>query len=101
MNYYQSDSERSNLVLLQNSLEMELISNQCFVFKSFFFFFFYPCMFFGFACFFTSALGLFLTCALMHLLLCLLSCSVTLGVNLWCSSRSHPHMQETRSWFHA
>lgn len=40
MNYYQSDSERSNLVLLQNSLEMELISNQCFVFKSFFFFFF-------------------------------------------------------------
>lgn len=36
MNYYQSDSERSNLVLLQNSLEMELISNQCFVFKSFF-----------------------------------------------------------------
>lgn len=34
MNYYQSDSERSNLVLLQNSLEMELISNQCFVFKS-------------------------------------------------------------------
>lgn len=39
MNYYQSDSERSNLVLLQNSLEMELISNQCFVFKSFFFFF--------------------------------------------------------------
>lgn len=38
MNYYQSDSERSNLVLLQNSLEMELISNQCFVFKSFFFF---------------------------------------------------------------
>lgn len=39
MNYYQSDSERSNLVLLQNSLEMELISNQRFVFKSSFFFF--------------------------------------------------------------
>lgn len=97
MNYYQSDLERSNLVLLQNSLEMELISNQRFVFKSFF----YPCMFFGFACFFTVALGLFLICALMHLLLCLLSCSVTLGVNLWCSSLSHPHMQETRSWFHA
>lgn len=36
MNYYQSDSERSNLVLLQNSLEMELISNQRFVFKSLF-----------------------------------------------------------------
>lgn len=35
MNYYQSDLERSNLVLLQNSLEMELISNQRFVFKSF------------------------------------------------------------------
>lgn len=47
MNYYQSDSERSNLVLLQNSLEMELISNQRFVFKPFFFFFFFlnPCMF--------------------------------------------------------
>lgn len=35
MNYYQSDSERSNLVLLQNSLEMELISNQRFVFACF------------------------------------------------------------------
>lgn len=45
MNYYQSDSERSNLVLLQNSLEMELISNQRFVFKSFFFFFFTPACF--------------------------------------------------------
>lgn len=46
MNYYQSDSERSNLVLLQNSLEMELISNQRFVFKPFFLFFFLnPCMF--------------------------------------------------------
>lgn len=57
MNYYQSDSERSNLVLLQNSLEMELISNQCFVFKSFFFFFFLPLHVFWFCLLFHISLG--------------------------------------------
>lgn len=53
MNYYQSDLERSNLVLLQNSLEMELISNQRFVFKSFFL----PLHVFWFCLLFHSSLG--------------------------------------------